>query len=137
MNTGYLLMNISKRLKHDLNQALIEKGITVQQWAVIQQIYQRKQVTATELVQLLDMDKPTASGIVQRLEKKGLLAKSNNPSDKRSFLLSLTATGKEILKECKNISDSIVEKHISVLSIQEQEVLNDLLSKISPEKENL
>lgn len=137
MNTGYLLMNISKRLKHDLNQALIEKGITVQQWAVIQQIYQRKQVTATELVQLLDMDKPTASGIVQRLEKKGLLAKSNNPSDKRSFLLSLTATGKEILKESQNISDSIVEKHISVLSIQEQEVLNDLLSKISPEKENL
>ncbi|MGF2942922.1 MarR family winged helix-turn-helix transcriptional regulator [Enterococcus xiangfangensis] len=75
MNTGYLLMNISKKLKYDLNKALLEKGITVQQWAVIQQVDLKEPVTATELVHILDMDKPTISGIVQRLEKKELLVK--------------------------------------------------------------
>lgn len=134
MNTGYLLMNISKKLKYELNQALLEEDITVQQWAVLQQIDQRKEITATDLVQYLDMDKPTASGIIQRLEKKELLVKNENPMDKRSSLLSLTALGRERLERCKKLSDHVLEGHLNVLSEEEQKKLNHLLLKISSEK---
>ncbi|HFU5896677.1 TPA: MarR family transcriptional regulator, partial [Enterococcus faecium] len=75
MDTGYLLMDISKKLKYTLNQALIEKGITIQQWAVIQQLSIRNECTAAELSIILDMDKPTVSDIVKRLELKSLLKK--------------------------------------------------------------
>lgn len=133
MNTGYLLMNISKKLKYDLNQALLEKGITVQQWAVIQQVDLKEPVTATELVHILDMDKPTISGIVQRLEKKELLVKRDHPTDKRSFLLSLTEIGRSALEDYQQLSDHIVEKHLSILTEQEQASFNHLLSKINQE----
>ncbi|MDT2760333.1 MarR family winged helix-turn-helix transcriptional regulator [Enterococcus xiangfangensis] len=133
MNTGYLLMNISKKLKYDLNQALLEKGITVQQWAVIQQVDLKEPVTATELVHILDMDKPTISSIVQRLEKKELLVKRDHPTDKRSFLLSLTEIGRSALEDYQQLSDHIVEKHLSILTEQEQASFNHLLSKINQE----
>ncbi|MDN6252672.1 MAG: hypothetical protein L0J27_06505 [Lactiplantibacillus plantarum] len=37
-NIGYLLMQFSKQLRYQLNQRLIANGLTIQQWAVMQQI---------------------------------------------------------------------------------------------------
>lgn len=134
VDSGYLLMNISKQLKYDLNQALIQKGVTVQQWAVIQQVDQRKETTVAELSFQLGMDKPTVSGIVKRLEGKLLLKKQPNPSDQRSSLLLLTEAGEAVLKECQKISEEILEESLSILSTKEQETLNRLLTKINQEK---
>lgn len=137
MDSGYLLMNISKQLKYDLNQALLQKGVTVQQWAVIQQINQRTKATVAELSIQLDMDKPTVSGIVKRLEGKQLVSKVPHPSDQRSSLLLLTEAGNVILKECQMISEQILQKSLSVLSVEEQQTLNHLLTKINQEKRKL
>lgn len=92
-------MNISKKLKYTLNQALVKKGVTVQQWAVMQQLSIRDKYTATELARILDMDKPIISGILKRLEMKCVLIKNKNPSDQRSSILSLTKTGQILLNE--------------------------------------
>lgn len=137
MDSGYLLMNISKQLKYDLNQTLLQKGVTVQQWAVIQQINQRTKATVAELSIQLDMDKPTVSGIVKRLEGKQLVSKVPHPSDQRSSLLLLTEAGKVILEECQRISEQILQKSLSVLSVEEQQTLNQLLTKINQEKRKL
>ncbi|MEO1770180.1 MarR family winged helix-turn-helix transcriptional regulator [Candidatus Enterococcus ferrettii] len=137
MDSGYLLMNISKQLKYDLNQALIKNGVTVQQWAVIQQIHQRKESTVAELSFRLGMDKPTVSGIVKRLENKQLLKKRPNPSDQRSSLLLLTESGEAILKKCQKISEQILENSLSILSYEEQQTLNSLLTKVNQEKRKL
>lgn len=75
MDTGYLLMNISKNLKYFLNKKLLSKGVTIQQWAVIQHINSKKGCTAIEIASNLNMDKTTISGILSRLELKGLLRK--------------------------------------------------------------
>ncbi|MBU5362653.1 MarR family transcriptional regulator [Enterococcus raffinosus] len=136
MDTGYLLMNISKKLKYTLNQALIEKGITIQQWAVIQQLSIQKECTAVELASILDMDKPTVSGIVKRLELKGLLIKKDNPLDQRSSLLSLTESGNVLLNDCRATSERIINNYLAELSSAEQQLLNQLLMKINQKEVN-
>ena len=137
MDTGYLLMNISKQLKYNLNQVLNKKGITVQQWAVIQQLSLKDERTAVLLSEALDMDKPTISGIIKRLEKKGLVIKTENPSDLRSQLISLTDSGYEILGECQAISEQILANYLTVLSTDEQTTLNVLLTKINQENNQI
>lgn len=137
MDTGYLLMNISKQLKYNLNQVLNTKGITVQQWAVIQQLSLKDERTAVLLSEALDMDKPTISGIIKRLEKKGLVIKTENPSDLRSQLISLTDTGHEILSECQALSEQILANYLTILSTKEQETLNILLTKINQENNRI
>lgn len=137
MDTGYLLMNISKQLKYNLNQALNTKGITVQQWAVIQQLFLKNEQTAVLLSEALDMDKPTISGIIKRLEKKGFIIKTVNPSDLRSQLISLTDTGHEILSECQTLSKQILANYLTILSTDEQETLNVLLTKINQENNRI
>lgn len=133
LNTGYLLMNISKQLKYSLNQELKKRGLTVQQWAIIQQLSHLDEATSVELTKTLDMDKPTISGIIQRLEKKGLLQKKENFMDKRSYLISLTPLGYEKLNEGQIVSDSLIENYLAALSFEEQQTLKTLLIKINQE----
>lgn len=137
MNTGYLLMNISKQMKYQLNQALLQQGLTVQQWAVIQQLAQQIPLTAVTLSARLDMDKPTLSGIIKRLLDKQLIEKTSNPDDKRSQLLSLTDAGMTAAAAGKQTSDDLLDHVLGDLSPAEQTTLNHLLTKINASKETL
>ena len=71
-NTGYLIMNSSKKLTYELNTTLRSGDLTAPQWAVIQQIHRFEEkvtpITAKQLTKLLEMDKPTVSAIIKRLE---------------------------------------------------------------------
>jgi DNA-binding MarR family transcriptional regulator len=130
MNTGYLLMQISKEMRYQLNQQLTVQNMTVQQWAVIEQISLLPRATAKEIAQNLNMDNPTASGIVNRLEKKRLLVKQSNPQDKRSYLLFLTKEGQAYLAKGQKISDQVLANFLQKLSSAQQSELNHLLNKL-------
>lgn len=42
---------------------------------------------------------PTMSAIVQRLERRGLVSRADDPNDRRANLVRITATGEEVLRE--------------------------------------
>lgn len=136
-NTGYLIMNSSKKLTYELNTALREKNLTAPQWAVIQQLKRfedhHQSITAIQLTKLLDMDKPTISAIIKRLEQKNLINRRKSHHDNRSYDLYLTKTGKEAYELAKNTSDKVLKNFILPLSAEEQESLNTLLQKLNQE----
>lgn len=136
-NTGYLIMNSSKKLTYELNTALRGENLTAPQWAVIQQVKRfednDQSITAIQLTKLLDMDKPTISAILKRLEQKTLINRRKSIHDNRSFDLYLTEAGKEAYEFAKNTSDKVLKNFILPLSAEEQESLNTLLQKLNQE----
>ncbi|MFD1466293.1 MarR family winged helix-turn-helix transcriptional regulator [Lapidilactobacillus mulanensis] len=139
-NTGYLLMNISKKLKYRLNDALTELNITIQQWSVLQQLHRLSQsgaqIAANDLAQRLDMDKPTISAIIKRLEAKKLVYKTKNSHDNRLFDLFLSETGAEIYTKAAVISNSVLNQFMAQLSETEKSQLNQLLQKLDREEQS-
>lgn len=139
-NTGYLLMNISKKLKYRLNDALTELNITIQQWSVLQQLHRLSQsgaqIAANDLAQRLDMDKPTISAIIKRLEAKKLVYKTKNGHDNRLFDLFLSETGAEIYTKAAVISNSVLNQFMAQLSETEKSQLNQLLQKLDREEQS-
>ncbi|MBC6118071.1 winged helix DNA-binding protein [Listeria innocua] len=137
-NIGYLFMNCSKKLKYELNEALMVKNITIQQWAVVNQIElnsrRDKTSKAVEIAKILDMDKPTISGIVKRLEKKKLITKTRNIEDSRSYCLQLTAEGKRIVQTCQQLSDDLMGLFLKPLTPQEVTGLQKVLMKLNKEE---
>ncbi|MCH4171181.1 MAG: MarR family transcriptional regulator [Lactobacillus sp.] len=134
MNTGYLLMNIAKQLRHSLNQALASFEMTSQQWAVLQQLVMGQgtsQLTASQLAVQLDMDKPTLSGIIGRLTKKGFLTLAPDPNDGRQKILTLTPNGWEKVEVFQNISNQVLNQYLQRLSAAEQNELNQLLNRLN------
>ncbi|AMV63608.1 Transcriptional regulator, MarR family [Pediococcus damnosus] len=137
-NTGYLLMNISKKLKYNLNSALADLDITAQQWSIIQQLHHfndaKLQVTANQLATILDMDKPTISAIIKRLTIKKIIYKKKNNQDSRAFDLSLSQKGTEIYTKAVIISDKVLTQFMKQLTQAEKHDLNQILQKLNREK---
>lgn len=53
-----------------------------------------RQLSMAEVARLLDLDKSSTTGLVDRAEAKGYVARTTSPADGRSLLVSLTADGR-------------------------------------------
>jgi DNA-binding MarR family transcriptional regulator len=56
-------------------------------------LYTHGPLTPRELAARMDLTSGTVTALLDRLEQAGLLARSNNPKDRRSLLISTTAAG--------------------------------------------
>jgi DNA-binding MarR family transcriptional regulator len=71
----------------------------------------------SELVRVFGMKHSTMTSILDRLEKRGLVERKSNPSDRRSFLVGLTRRGQttaakvnELVAEIEKAIDGRVSK---------------------------
>lgn len=55
--------------------------------------------TQVELSRLLIMHRSNITGLVDRLEKRGLLQRKDNPGDRRAYKVVLTATGRKLIEK--------------------------------------
>ena len=130
-NLSYLIIKASKNLKNKLDKALKEFDITAAQFSVIIQIHSSDlPITAAEIAQKLGSDRPTISGIINRLEKKGIVLKIENPEDKRSSYLEIYKESKELAKKIKIISDELTINMFSIYSKEETKQFTKMISKL-------
>ena len=128
---SYLINKASKQLKNKLDKALMEFDITAAQFSVIMQIYSAAApITAAEIAQRLGSDRPTISGIINRLEKKGILIKAYNPEDKRSSYLEICKESNELIHKIKTISEDLTKDMFSIYSKEEAKDLTAMINKL-------
>lgn len=69
--------------------------ITVDQWAVLKQLFQKGDLNQKELAELCFKDHPTLTRIIDLLVQKRLIERNVHPTDRRSFMVCLTPDGKQ------------------------------------------
>ena len=67
-------------------------------------------------------DRPTVTGIIQRLLQKGWIFIKHNPKDKRSHLIFLTNETKALIQEIEHVSDEVIKS--ATVSIPKEEIEN-------------
>ena len=112
-------------------------GLTTSQWAVIKRLNIEEESeseltmrTAVEIALKLDLDKPTVSGIINRLYEKELLRKEPHPNDKRATVLFLTPKAKELIPKLEFISNRVIDESLQNFSMEEKTMFIRLLSKM-------
>lgn len=93
-------------------------------------VYRNGTVTMSEIAQYIDVPLNTATGIVGRLEKRGVVSRQRVAADKRVVTVSITTEGTELIS---NEFDSIRRYYIKIMdSISEEEkhLLLKLIAKI-------
>lgn len=78
---------------------LHEAGLTEQQWRVLRALKDSIPSDISSLAKKCYVLLPSMSGIVQRLETKGLVQRQENSNDQRSSLISLTSEGESVIQE--------------------------------------
>jgi DNA-binding MarR family transcriptional regulator len=89
------------------------QGITPQQHQLILAIQgfpKRCVVTTSELAERLQITHHACVGLIDRCVEVGLVTRENNPSDRRSVLIRVTAKGLKILEELSEVHLEEIEK---------------------------
>jgi DNA-binding MarR family transcriptional regulator len=84
-----------------------------------------------ELAAKLHMHASRLVAVVDEMESLGLVVRSANSEDRRSYALELTPAGREKLTEVGKVAREHNEALCSALSVEEREILAGLLQRIA------
>ncbi|MDT0110833.1 MarR family transcriptional regulator [Listeria booriae] len=88
-------------------------------------------ISQKDLVSQLDMKPQSASEMIQKLEKKGLIERHKSEQDKRIMMIQLTTKGRIAANHDEDFEPII----LNVLSLEEKDQFNHILDKLIAELE--
>ena len=91
-----LLYRASDAVMPRFRRIFNEFGITEQQWRVIRVLADAKSLPMRDLSEHCLIPPPSLAGIVDRMQKAGLVSRAASPGDRRKVLLALTSPGKDL-----------------------------------------
>jgi DNA-binding MarR family transcriptional regulator len=89
----------ARALARRFDEALRPFGLTNGQFSLMMSLNRPEPPAMGSVAALLAMDRTTLTAALKPLERRGLIAVSANPRDKRSRLLALTGEGRSLLAQ--------------------------------------
>jgi MarR family transcriptional regulator, temperature-dependent positive regulator of motility len=107
-----------------------EFGLPRPEYVVVYSLGLRDGVTARDISVSYGFPKNSLSRAINALERKGLVARTSHPTDKRSFVINLTPAGRRLFDKTLPRFVAVQEEMLRVLSASERSTLSGLLAKI-------
>ncbi|WP_432453395.1 MULTISPECIES: MarR family winged helix-turn-helix transcriptional regulator [unclassified Agarivorans] len=133
-NIGFLLGKSCYIKDRLLDQHLIPEDITSTQAKVLFQIYHFRLNRPSEIGKSLNVDNSAITRMLDRLEKKSLIERVPDPTDRRSQIIHLTPTGSSVVERSLPLAKSAIDELTQALSKQEIEQFRHCLIKIVTSK---
>ena len=96
-DSSCVLLAKAEQKHHNYTKRILIKeklNITPGQMSVLYTLYNGDGITITELSKKCYLDNSTLTGVIDRLEKSGLVLRKEHPDDRRQLLIYLTDTAK-------------------------------------------
>lgn len=119
------------------NQVLAPYELTHTQYKILMMLYRAPEhvIHQADIETHLSMTNPSVTGILQNLEKKGLVVRRQNPEDKRSKLITPTDRTLAMQTELSRLGRSLENQVTANLTDEECEQLCALLKKMTGDTE--
>lgn len=91
---GFLANRLATAMRRSLEEKLKEYGLTAPQFGFLAILFEEDGQPLSNIGRCIYCDKPTITGIANRLEKKGLIKKVSDIKDRRVVKAVLTTRGK-------------------------------------------
>ena len=130
-SVGYFLARARNVLLHRMDTAVGPLGLTPQQIGVMFQLSKGLARTPQELSRALAYDSGSMTRMLDRLEKKGFIARTRSEQDRRVVEVDLTDAGRAIAAQLPTVCGSVMAEVLSPFSMDEVETLIRLLSRIA------
>jgi len=112
------------------SQKVAALNLTVTQAVVLRFLFDRDEVTSSELGSRTELDSATITGVLDRLEAAGITERRPNPTDRRAIHIHLTGKGKEVGKEVSRLMVLANDEFLGSINPLEEKELRRLLGKI-------
>src|SRR5260370_25491887 len=104
---GRLCFLIARDLRTALDRRLAEFDLRAQQAAVLLQCSRQPGASSSHLAAAVGTDTAGITGLIDRLEKNGLLMPRANPADRRAVIVELTKAGRALLPKLHSVFQAV------------------------------
>lgn len=127
-----LLKQTSKAFREKLNRSFIEAGydVTGEQWRIIRCLWHNDGQTQQDLANVVKTDKTGITRIIDSLEKRELVMRVPDKTDRRQNLIYLTNKGKNLQEELMQIFMKISSEIEKDIEPEKLETFKQVLNKI-------
>ena len=128
------LMRATLRIKRAIGPLLTEAGLTGAQFHTLVRIPDQG-IPVTRLAAKAWADPGNASGVIDRLEREGLVQRRPAAHDRRVVLVHATATGRQRVAELWPAYLDCIRRNMAPLRDEELNSLGGLLEKLGPKED--
>ena len=125
---GKVTAAINRKLSLNFRQNGID--ITPEQWTLLLFLWENDGVTQQELCYATFKDKPGMTRLIDNMERQHLVVRISDKRDRRTNLIHLTKTGKELEEKARFIANKTLKEALHGLTLEELRVSQEVLRKI-------
>jgi len=108
-----------------------EVGLTGPQLMTLKVAAEREAVSVGTLAKAIHLSGPTLTGILDRLERRGLIHRDRDAQDRRSLVVTVTQAGREVLASAPSLLQDRFRRELSQLADWEQTLILATLQRIA------
>jgi DNA-binding MarR family transcriptional regulator len=112
---SYVIARLERAVRAAINERVRPYGLTTLQYTTLSVLGRRGALSNAQLARRSYMTPQSMSEVIEALESKGLIERTQHPNHRRVLPAQLTATGRKVLDACEEIRPA-----------QEAEMLRDL-----------
>lgn len=135
-HTGFRMRMVSNAVSQAFARKVEAEGVTVAEWVFLRALYNTAPMPPSVLAGSMGMTRGAISKLADRLLEKGLIERTDSPSDKRAHSLSLSAEGKAKVPVLAALADENDAAFFGVLTPAEHRQL-DLILTVLAERRGL
>ena len=120
-----------KRLKAAAETNLTRAGLSVAEYRILRVLKEQGSSPMNRFCPATMLSQPTITGIVDKMEQRGLVERVRSKEDRREVLIAITQKGSSAYAEGEEIHRRFVEKTLSDLKTEELTQLVSLLEKVA------
>ncbi len=120
-----------KRLQHDAEKNLLRIDLSVAELRILRLLREQGSSPMNRFCAVTMLSQPSITGLVDKLEKRGLVERVRSREDRREVLIAITAKGNQTYSTGMDLHRQFVEKALSALETDEAQSLVSLLKKLA------
>ena len=106
-------------------------GLTGPQLVVLREVGRLSGASISALARSVSLSQPTVSGILERLEKRGLVRRERSEQDRRSVFVTLTPQGGGTLRDAPSLLQDRFQRELSRLEEWERTQMLSILQRLA------
>ena len=125
---GKVSTAINRKLHRNFRQNDIE--ISPEQWTILLALWEKDGITQQELCNATFKDKPSMTRLIDNMERQHLVVRISDKNDRRSNLIHLTKTGRELENKAFKIANETLEQALHGIDMDDLKIGQEVLRKV-------
>jgi DNA-binding MarR family transcriptional regulator len=116
LRLGFLIHDVSRLRRSAFDRVLKPLSVTRSQWWVLAYLSREDGMTQSELAEKLDLGKVAIGGLIDRLEKSGLVRRDPDATDRRVNRIFLEPKSKQLIARMRKLNHKLNEQILAGLA---------------------